>query len=78
MIPNARKMKNTPLDFALLMDQIGRPQLWVAERVGISRRRLQYLAVGERLIDGKMQAVLMTYPEQFTLESLAEAAIGLD
>lgn len=78
MIPNARLQQNTHDDFVFLQEQIGKPQMWIAERTGISRRRLQYLTAGERFSNGVMVPVRMSYPEQFTLECLAEAARGLD
>lgn len=56
-----------------LMARIGRPQVWVADRTGISRRRLQYLLVGSKDFAGTVQEVKLTYPEQYLLECLAEA-----
>ena len=56
-----------------LMARIGKPQIWVADQTGISRRRIQYLLVGSKIFAGETQAVSLTYPEQFSLECLAEA-----
>jgi hypothetical protein len=56
-----------------LMARIGKTQLWVADQTGISRRRIQYLLVGSKNFAGEMQAVSLTYCEQFALECLAEA-----
>jgi hypothetical protein len=78
MIPNARNLKTDPMEFAILRDQIGKPQHWVATRSGISKRRIQYLAAGERLSGEVMVPVRMSYPEQFVLECLAEAAVNLE
>lgn len=74
MIPN-RVVFHRPTSAYVqaLMTRIGRSQVWVAERSGISRRRLQYLLVGQKTVDGKTSAVRLNYPEQVTLELLAEA-----
>lgn len=56
-----------------MMTRIGKPQIWVADQTGISRRRLQYLLVGSKIFAGETQAVSLTYPEQHILECLAEA-----
>lgn len=76
MIPN-RANHVSPTESAAymreLMARIGRPQVWVADRTGISRRRLQYLLVGSKDFAGTVQSVHLTYPEQFILECLAAA-----
>ena len=76
MIPN-RANHVTPEQSAAhmreLMARIGRPQVWVADRTGISRRRIQYLLVGSKEFAGETQSVHLTYPEQFILECLAAA-----
>ena len=56
----------------VLMDRIGKPQTWVAEKTGISRRRIQYLLAGHKVFEGELQSVCLTYPEQYILESLGE------
>ena len=56
-----------------LMARIGKTQLWVADQTGISRRRIQYLLVGSKTFAGEVQAVSLTYPEQYALERLADA-----
>lgn len=74
MIPNREALhKPTPDYMRELMARIGRPQVWVADRTGISRRRIQYLVVGSKDFAGVIQDVKLTYPEQFILEALAEA-----
>ena len=73
-IPNFAELHNpTPEYVNQLMQRIGKSQVWVAARTGISRRRLQYLLVGSKVFAGETQAVTMTYPEQFALEALAAA-----
>lgn len=64
----------TPEFMRALMERIGMPQVWVADRTGISRRRIQYLLVGSKTLDGMTQPVLLTFPEQVILQLLAEAA----
>lgn len=56
-----------------LMQRIGKSQVWVAERTGISRRRIQYLLVGSKVFAGVTQEVKFSYPEQYILECLADA-----
>ena len=56
-----------------LMARIGKTQHWVADQTGISRRRIQYLLVGSKTFAGEVQAVTLTYPEQYALQCLAEA-----
>ncbi len=76
MIPN-RANHVSPTESAAymreLMARIGRPQVWVADRTGISRRRIQYLLVGSKEFAGETQSVHLTYPEQHILECLAAA-----
>ncbi len=67
----------TPEYMQELMRRIGKSQTWVAERTGISRRRIQYLLVGSKIFAGVKQDVRMTYPEQHILECLAEASENL-
>ena len=70
MIPDPRKHTPT-LDYYLqLRERINASAEWVAQNTGISRRRLTYLAAGQR----NGAPVVMSYPEQFTLEALAELA----
>ena len=77
MIPDPSTHNKTPEYVADLLARIGRSQTWIAENVGISRRRLQYLLIGTReiVVDGvqKTKPVELTYPEQFALECLAAA-----
>jgi hypothetical protein len=71
VIPDSLLLKNSPADFALLVSRIGLPFPAIARRCGISRRRLEYLQVGERVQGDVVTKLLMTYPEQFILEALA-------
>ncbi|HMW19235.1 MAG TPA: hypothetical protein PJ981_15705 [Accumulibacter sp.] len=76
MIPNREKHISKEESAAYmreLMARIGRPQVWVADRTGISRRRIQYLLVGSKDFAGETQSVHLTYPEQHILECLAAA-----
>lgn len=74
MIPNRATQHNPGADYMReLMQRIGKSQVWVAERTGISRRRIQYLLVGTKVFAGVTQDVLFSYPEQYILECLAEA-----
>lgn len=70
MIPNPALHQPTHAYFLELRARINASTRWVAENSGISQRRLDYLAVGRR---GDVP-VVMSYPEQFALESLAEHA----
>lgn len=73
-LPDREKLHRMDPEYVReLMDRIGKPQVWVADRTGISRRRLQYLLVGSKVFAGETQEVKLTYPEQFVLEALAEA-----
>lgn len=58
----------------LLIEQIGKSQRWIAERSGISERRLRYLLAGGRQVDGAWVATQLSYPERYVLEMLAEAS----
>lgn len=65
---------NTSLEyFKSLCERIGQSQEWIAQNSGISRRRIQYLAAGSRMVKGESKPVELSYPEQFALETLAEA-----
>lgn len=73
-IPDREKTHRTDPEYMRdLMARIGKPQMWVADRTGISRRRIQYLLVGTKEFAGETQEVKLTYPEQFILEALADA-----
>ena len=71
MIPNPNQHQPTKAYFLHLRGRINASTRWIAVNSGISQRRLDYLAVGER--DGG-KPVVMSYPEQFVLEALAEHA----
>lgn len=71
MIPNPPDHP-LPYDYVRqLVQRIGKPQHWIAARIGISERRLRYLIAGSREVDGKTVDVTLSYPEQFALESLS-------
>lgn len=73
-IPNREELHRTDPEYMReLMARIGKPQTWVADRTGISRRRIQYLLVGTKEFAGEIQQVKLTYPEQYILEALADA-----
>lgn len=74
MTPNADNHDPRPETVRSLVERIGKSQFWIAATIGISERRLRYLIAGSREVDGKTTDVEMTYPEQFALESLAQAA----
>lgn len=74
MLPTPSELNTDPDFFRALCARIGQSQQWIAENSGISRRRIQYLAAGSRIINGVSQPVKLSYAEQFTLECLAEAA----
>lgn len=73
--PDREQLKATPGYFLELMQRIGLSQSQVSDRVGIAKRRIQYLTLGERqtvLLGRKAyDPVVMSYPEQYTLEALA-------
>lgn len=71
MIPDPKKHTPTKEAFLSLRKRINASAKWIAEHSGISQRRIEYLAVGKRA-DGSVAS--MSYPEQFTLECLAEHA----
>jgi hypothetical protein len=73
MLPTPSNHNTSPEYFKSLCDRIGQSQEWIAQNSGISRRRIQYLAAGYRMINGERKDVEITYPEQFSLETLAEA-----
>jgi hypothetical protein len=71
MIPNSTDSQASPYYVRELVQRIGKPQRWIADRVGISERRLRYLIAGSREVDGKIVDVKLSYPEQFALECLS-------
>lgn len=74
MTPDAKNHNATPEYARELFARIGKPQVWVAARIGVGERRIRYVLAGTRDMDGKPVAVSLTYPEQFALEQLAIAA----
>lgn len=57
-----------------LFNGIGLSMTEVALRSGVCERRVRYLHAGYKELKGVKTAVLMTYPEQVTLELLAAIA----
>ncbi|SDR37525.1 hypothetical protein SAMN05443245_5235 [Paraburkholderia fungorum] len=78
MTPNSDNYDPTPEAVRALVDRIGKSQFWIATTIGISERRLRYLIAGSREVEGKETDVKITYPEQFALECLAQAAETLN
>ena len=76
-IPDAKNHNPDTAYLQSLLTRINRPNTWVAKRIGISLRQLQYLIAGERKTPYGAKPVLMTYPEQFALERLAAACESL-
>lgn len=74
MTPDSDNHVPKPETVRALVERIGKSQFWIATTIGISERRLRYLLSGSREVDGKTVEVLVTYPEQFALECLAQAA----
>ena len=74
MTPDSDNHVPKPETVRALVERIGKSQFWIAATIGISERRLRYLIAGSREVDGKTVEVLVTYPEQFALECLAQAA----
>jgi hypothetical protein len=78
MLPDAGTHYNPdPANARGLIERIqaaGKSQRWIAERLGVTDRRIRYLIAGERIVNGDTLAVTMSYTEQFALECLADAA----
>lgn len=72
--PHASQHKKSHGAFLSLFDRIGMSRANLARHTGICERRVRYLHAGFKEIGGVRTAVLMTYPEQVTLELLAELA----
>lgn len=77
MIPDNQNTDHTQADFAQLMTDIGKSQRWIAERTGISERRLRYLMAGGRLVGTEFIPTAMSYPEFHLLQELAQAAMTM-
>lgn len=71
MTPNSADSRASPDYVRELVQRIGKPQRWIADRVGISERHLRYLIAGSRKVDDKIVDVKLSYPEQFALECLS-------
>lgn len=77
MLPNADDFRPTPETMRALVARIGKSQSWISRQTGISRRRIVYLLQGKRVNrnaagEPYTKETVLTYPEQFTLESLAD------
>lgn len=70
--PDRDNLKATPAYLNELLARIEMPVITVSNRTGITHRRLQYLVNGSRVVKGVTEPVLLSYPEQYTLEALAE------
>lgn len=74
MTPNADNY-NPSTEYAKdLIEKIGKSQVWIAKRLGVSDRRIRYIVNGSRIVNGETVDVRMSYTEQFALEALAKAA----
>lgn len=74
MLPNSERHQPTPEYARELFSRIGKSQIWVAKRIGVSRRQFQYILAGERSVGGEKLKVTMSYSQQHALEQMAEAA----
>lgn len=73
MTPNADNY-NPSTEYAKeLIEKIGKSQVWIAKRLGVSDRRIRYIVNGSRIVNGETIDVKMSYTEQFAMECLAEA-----
>jgi len=77
-IPNNKNEPFTTEETRLLIESIKKSQRWIAERTGISERRLRYLLAGGRHVEGKWVETQLSYPERYVLEILSEAAALMD
>lgn len=73
MIPNADNYKPSTEYARELIERIGKTQEWIARRLGVTSRRVRYIAHGVRITNGVPGPIYMSYTEQFTLECLAAA-----
>lgn len=69
--PDVRNHKPTREAFRALVDATGLSLAAIARLSGISERRLGYLNAGTRLYEGRQIPVVMTFPEQYLLASIA-------
>ncbi|AXE31622.1 hypothetical protein DK842_17985 [Chromobacterium phragmitis] len=76
MTPNAANY-NPAHEYALqLIERItstGKSQKWIADRLGVTDRRIRYIVAGRRIVNGAPQDVRLSYCEQFALECLIAA-----
>lgn len=73
MMPRPETLDTSPEFVNELCERIGKSREWIADNSGISRRRIQYLLAGYRVINGEKKPVELSYPEMFVLQTLAEA-----
>ena len=74
-IPNPNELSKDAGFAASLINSIGMSQAWLAAKSGISKRRIQYLITGHRVDNaGKTISVLLSYPEQYILQIIADMA----
>ena len=76
-LPDASKYNKAPEYARELIQRIqaaGKSQRWIAERIGVSERRIRYLLNGERVVSGEKLVVTMSYTEQYAFEQLVSAA----
>lgn len=72
-IPDSAQHRTEKESVAELLRRIGKPLRWIAGRTGISERRLHYILAGYRDAPSGKVPVQIKYPEQYTLEMLAQA-----
>ena len=74
MYPNADRY-NPDTEYAnKLVDRIGQTPAWIAQRIGVTEKRMRYILAGSRTIKGDTTEIIMSYAEQFCLECLAAEA----
>lgn len=74
MYPNADRY-NPDTEYAnKLVDRIGQTPAWIAQRIGVTEKRMRYILAGSRTVKGDTTEIIMTYAEQFCLECLAAEA----
>lgn len=74
MFPNAERYNHSTEYANKLVDRIGQTPAWIAQRIGVTEKRMRYILAGVRTIKGDSTEILMSYAEQFCLECLAAEA----
>lgn len=79
-IPDLSEFNPSTKDAAALIARVGRPNSWIAGKIGVSERRLRYIVAGYRMAGKVRIDTHIKYPEQFALECLVAAieATALD